>query len=72
MRTKMILTAVGRDQPGIQQASRMESIAFVDGIAVLVEQERLVEVRAGFDRTFAVIFHPAAPVDDPASSIDCL
>ena len=50
----------------------MEGIAFVDGIAVLVEQKRLVEMRACFDRSRASVLHPAAPVNDPAARVDRL
>ena len=38
-------------------------VALVDGIAVAVDLERFVEVRAGFDGALAVVFDFAAPED---------
>jgi hypothetical protein len=51
----------GRNEVDIDNGASGPGVALVDGIAVGVDLERFVEVRAGFDRAFAVVFDFAAP-----------
>src|SRR6266481_2739671 len=51
----------GRDEMDVDDGAGGPGIALVDGIAVAVNLKRFVEMRAGFDGTFAVVFDLAAP-----------
>jgi hypothetical protein len=51
----------GRNQTDIQQAARLPRVALVDRIAVAVEHQRTVEVRARIHRSLSVIGHAPAP-----------
>src|SRR5437764_12198353 len=44
-----------RNQVDVNAGTRGPRIAFVDGIAVFINLQRAIEVRAGFDRAFAVV-----------------
>ena len=50
-----------RNQVDVNDGTRGPGIAFVDGIPVLVNLKRAIEVGAGFDRAFAVVLDHAAP-----------
>ena len=52
-----------RDQTHIDHRARGPCIALVDGIAVLIDLQRAIEMRAFFHRTFAVIFDHSTPED---------
>ena len=58
-----------RDEADVEHAARLEGVALVDRVAVRIELIRLVEVRAGFDRTSPLVGHLPAPVDDLALGI---
>src|SRR5258708_10779724 len=52
-----------RNQANINEGACGPSIALVDGIAVSVNLERPIEVRALLNRAFASVFNHAAPED---------
>ena len=53
----------GRNEVGVNGGPRGPGIAFVDGIAVRIDQQRTVEMRAGIDGAFAFVGGAAAPED---------
>ncbi len=53
----------GRNEVGVNGGARGPGIAFIDGIAVRIDQERTVEMRAGIDGAFAFVGGAAAPED---------
>ena len=61
-----------RDEPHIHDGSRGPGVALVDGIAVRVDLQRAIEVRAFFHRTFAIVLHHAAPEDGLAFVVRAL
>src|SRR5258708_1054614 len=52
-----------RNQADINEGACGPSISFVDEIAVSVNLERPIEVRALLNRAFSSVFNPAAPED---------
>jgi hypothetical protein len=61
-----------RNQPHIYDGARGPGIALVDGIAVCVDLQRTIEMRAFFHRTFAIILDHATPEDCLALVVDAL
>src|ERR1700751_2501088 len=51
----------GRNEVGVNGGARGPGIAFVDGIAVRINQQRTVEMRAGIDGAFTFVGGAAAP-----------
>src|SRR5580692_9661256 len=51
----------GWDEPHIYHRTRSPGVALVDGIAVSIDLQRSIKVRAFFHRTFALVFDHAAP-----------
>src|SRR5882724_12785868 len=51
----------GRDEVNVNDGAGGPGVALVDGIAVAVDLERFVEVRAGLDGTSAIVIDFAAP-----------
>jgi hypothetical protein len=51
----------GRDKVDVDDGAGGPGVALVDWIAMTVDLERFVEVSAGFDWAFAVVFDFAAP-----------
>ena len=54
------------DQAHINGGARRPCVPLVDHVAVLVNLQRAVEVRSGFDWPFAIVLDHAAPEDDLA------
>ncbi len=50
-----------RDEPHIHHSARSPGVALVDGIAVGIDLQRAIKVRAFFHRTFAIVLDHAAP-----------
>ena len=51
----------GRNQTHVHDGARGPGVALVDRIAVRIDLERAIKVRALIDRAFAVVLHHAAP-----------
>ena len=56
----------GRDQMNVNGRARGPGIALVDLISVGIDQNRMVKMRAGLDRTASAIFRHAAPENHTA------
>ena len=50
-----------RNQTNVNHRTRRPGVSFIDGIAVPIDLQRTIEVRAGLDRAFAVVLDFSAP-----------
>ena len=62
----------GRDQPYINDCPCRPGVAFIDRIAVGIDLQRAVEVRAFFNRATTVVFDHATPEDGLALVVSTL
>src|SRR6516165_6382618 len=58
-----------RNQVSVHHRTRRPGVPFVDHVAVLIELQRPVKVRAGIYRTLAVIGSLTAPVNGAAPAV---
>src|ERR1700751_3196919 len=56
----------GRDEVSVNGGARGPGIAFVDGIAVRINQQRTIKMGAGIDGAFTFVCGAAAPEDRAA------
>ena len=56
----------GRNEVGVNGGARGPGVAFIDGVAVRINQQRTVEMRAGIDGPFAFIGSAATPENHSA------
>src|SRR5690348_10815468 len=59
----------GRDQMDINDGTFSPGIAFIDGITVIVNQQRAIELRARVNGTIAVIFSARSTAPENSAAV---